>query len=403
MARFAFKLPDVGEGTAEAEIVKWHVAIGEDVREEQPLVDIMTDKATVEVASPVSGRVLSCNGNAGTKVAVGAELVVFEVAGGEAAPRPVAPKAEPASRPIEREASGKALASPAVRARATSLGINIATIAATGPGGRIQHADLDAILLSRQASIPAPMKSLMGAAEDGIEDIKIFGLRRRIAERMQDAKRRIPHFAYAEEVDVTELEDLRRDLNTGKGSRDRVTLLPFLIRSLIKSIKDHPGINAHFDDEGGIIRRFKSVHAGIATQTERGLLVPVIHHAEKKDIWQLAAEINRLSEASRSGKALREDLTGSTITVTSLGALGGIFATPIINLPEVAVIGVNKIEQRPVVRGGAIVIRKMMNLSSSFDHRIVDGHDAAAFIQSVKTCLETPADLIPAPASSVGS
>lgn len=403
MARFAFKLPDVGEGTAEAEIVKWHVAIGEDVREEQPLVDIMTDKATVEVASPVSGRVLSRNGNEGTKVAVGAELVVFEVAGEEAAPRPVAPKAEPASRPIEREASGKALASPAVRARATSLGINIATIAATGPGGRIQHADLDAILLSRQASIPAPMKPLMGAAEDGIEDIKIFGLRRRIAERMQDAKRRIPHFAYAEEVDVTELEDLRRDLNTGKGSRDRVTLLPFLIRALIKSIKDHPGINAHFDDEGGIIRRFKSVHAGIATQTERGLLVPVIHHAEKKDIWQLAAEINRLSEASRSGKALREDLTGSTITVTSLGALGGIFATPIINPPEVAVIGVNKIEQRPVVRGGAIVIRKMMNLSSSFDHRIVDGHDAAAFIKSVKTCLETPADLIPAPVSSVGS
>ncbi len=403
MARFVFKLPDVGEGTAEAEIVKWHVAIGEEIREEQPLVDIMTDKATVEVASPVSGRILSRNGDVGAKVAVGSELVVFEVAGGETAPRPDAPRAEPASLSIKSEAPGKALASPAVRARARSLGIDLAAVAATGPGGRIQHADLDAILLLRQASAPAPMKPLMGAAEDGIEDIKIFGLRRRIAERMQDAKRRIPHFAYAEEVDVTELEDLRRDLNTAKDSRGRVTLLPFLIRALIKSIKDHPGINAHFDDEQGIIRRFKSVHAGIATQTERGLLVPVIHHAEKRDIWQLAAEISRLNEASRSGKALREDLAGSTITVTSLGALGGIFATPIINPPEVAVIGVNKIEHRPVVRDGAVVIRKMMNLSSSFDHRIVDGYDAAAFIKSVKTCLETPAALMSTPASSVGS
>jgi 2-oxoisovalerate dehydrogenase E2 component (dihydrolipoyl transacylase) len=243
----------------------------------------------------------------------------------------------------------------------------------------------------------------MGTAEDGIEDVKIFGLRRRIAERMQDAKRRIPHFAYVEEVDVTELEDLRRGLNAAQDSRGRVTLLPFLIRALVKSIEDHPGVNAHFDDEQGVIRRFKSVHAGIATQTERGLLVPVIRHAESKDIWQLAAEISRLSEASRSGKAPREDLIGSTITVTSLGALGGISATPIINPPEVAIIGVNKIAERPVARDGAVAIRKMMNLSSSFDHRIVDGHDAAAFIQSVKTCLEAPAALISAPVSPVGS
>lgn len=403
MGRFVFKLPDVGEGTAEAEIVKWHAAIGEEIREEQPLVDIMTDKATVEVASPVSGRILSRNGDVGAKVAVGSELVVFEVAGGETAPRPDAPKAEPASLSIKSEAPGKALASPAVRARARSLGIDLAAVAATGPGGRIQHADLDAILLLRQASAPAPVKPILGTAEDGIEDIKIFGLRRRIAERMQDAKRRIPHFAYVEEVDVTELEDLRRGLNAAQDSRGRVTLLPFLIRALVKSIEDHPGVNAHFDDEQGIIRRFKSVHVGIATQTERGLLVPVIRHAESKDIWQLAAEISRLSEASRSGKAPREDLIGSTITVTSLGALGGISATPIINPPEVAIVGVNKIAERPVARDGAVAIRKMMNLSSSFDHRIVDGHDAAAFIQSVKTCLEAPAALISAPVSPVGS
>ena len=393
MARFVFKMPDVGEGTAEAEIVKWHVGIGEDVKEEQPLVDIMTDKATVEIAAPVSGRIIARHGEEGVKAAVGSELVVFEIEGGVTGQPPAtavieAEPAKPAAAPI---LSGKALAPPAVRARAKALGIDLSKTAGSGPGGRILHGDLDAILLSRQAAVHAPVKPVLGAKEDGADDIKIFGLRRRIAERMQDAKRRIPHFAYVEEVDVTELEALRAGLNGAAGTRGHLTPLAFLLRALIRALRDHPGVNAHFDDADGVIRRFRSVHAGIATQTGRGLLVPVIHHAEAMDLWQLAAEIARLSEAARSGKARREDLTGSTITVTSLGALGGIAATPIINPPEVAVIGVNRIAERPMVRDGAIVIRKMMNLSSSFDHRIVDGFEAAAFIKSVKDGLENPA------------
>ena len=404
MGRYVFKLPDVGEGTAEAEIVKWHAAVGDEVREEQLLVEIMTDKATVELVAPVTGRIISRNGEEGTKAAVGSELVVFEIVSGEAAPEPEAPKAaaivastKPVSRAAAQKATGKSLASPAVRFRAAALGINLSTVAATGPGGLVLHADLDAILLSGRPVAPSPAMSVMAAKEEGVEDIKIFGLRRRIAERMQDSKRRIPHFAYVEEVDVTEIEELRRELNATRGTRSHLTVLPFLIRSLINAIVDHPGINVHFDDEQGVIRRFKSVHAGIATQTARGLLVPVIHHAEAKDVWQLAAEIARLSEAARTGRSSRDELSGSTITVTSLGALGGIMATPIINPPEVAIIGVNKIVERPAVRDGTITIRKMMNLSSSFDHRIVDGFEAAALIKAVKDCLESPAILIAAP------
>ncbi len=392
MGRYVFKLPDVGEGVAEAEIVKWHAGVGDNIGEEQPLVDIMTDKATVEIVSPVSGRIVSLNGDEGSKLSVGSEFVVFEVEGGEAAApppsaAPVTKSPAPAAMPKPK---GKAQAPPAVRARAAALGIDLSSVAGTGPAGRIQHGDLDAVLLARQGGTPPAARPVMGAKEEGVEDIKIFGLRRRIAERMQDAKRRIPHFAYVEEVDVTELEALRAELNAAQGRKGHLTVLPFLIRALIKAIADHPGINAHFDDAEGVIRRFTSVHAGIATQTERGLLVPVIHNAETMDLWQIAAEIARLSQAARSGKASRDELTGSTITVTSLGALGGIAATPIINPPEVAVIGVNRIAERPMVAGGAIVIRKMMNLSSSFDHRIVDGFQAAALIKSVKDCLEAP-------------
>lgn len=405
MSRFIFKLPDIGEGTAEAEIVKWHAAVGDEVHEEQPLVDVMTDKATVELASPVSGRIVSRNGVEGARAAVGSELVVFEVVGGEAAPQAETPKlapvmalAEPASAPGPRQTEGKALASPAVRARAAALGVELSAVAGTGAGARVQHADLDAILLGRQAAAPAPAPApALGAKEDGSEDIKIFGLRRRIAERMQDATRRIPHFTYVEDVDVSELEALRQGLNATPNAGGHLTLLPFLILAVIKSLATHPGVNAHFDDAQGVIRRFKSVHAGIATQTDRGLLVPVIRHAEAKDMWQLAAAITRLSEAARSGKSSREELSGSTITVTSLGSLGGIMATPIINPPEVAIIGVNKIAHRPVVRGGAVAIAKMMNLSSSFDHRIIDGFTAAAFIKTVKDCLEAPAALIATP------
>ena len=396
MKRYVFKLPDVGEGVAEAEIVKWHAAAGDDIGEEQPLVDIMTDKATVEIASPVSGRIISRNGDVGSKLSVGSEFVIFEVEGSEAATAPpseapIIKSAPPAAMP---KSEGKAQAPPAVRQRAAALGIDLSTVTGTGPASRIQHGDLDAVLLARQGEVSPTARPVMGTKEEGAEDIKIFGLRRRIAERMQDAKRRIPHFAYVEEVDVTELETLRNELNAARGREGHLTVLAFLVRALVKAIADHPGINAHFDDAEGVIRRFTSIHAGIATQTERGLLVPVIHHAETMDLWQVAAEITRLSQAARSGKASREELTGSTITVTSLGALGGIAATPIINPPEVAVIGVNRIAERPMVAGGAIVIRKMMNLSSSFDHRIVDGFEAAALIKSVKECLEAPALLI---------
>lgn len=394
MARYVFKLPDVGEGTAEAEIVKWHVKVGDDVKEEQPLVDIMTDKATVEVASPVSGRIVKLVGEEGTRSAVGSELVVFETdVEDKAKPLPEAKKqsqAEPAqaaqAAQAARKISGKTLASPAVRARAKSLAIDLSTIKGTGEDGHILHADLDAVLGQKSHEVPVPES--LPPLPQGAEDIKVFGLRRRIAERMLASKRSIPHFTYVEDVDMTALEELRARMNAEQSEGQRLTILPFLIRAMIKSIGQHPGVNAHYFEKQGVIRRFTPVHVGIATQTERGLLVPVIHNAEGKDLRQLAGDIARLSAEARDGKSNPKELTGSTITVTSLGALGGIAATPIINPPEVAIIGVNKLVERPVVIDGAVAIRKMMNLSSSFDHRIVDGYNAAAFIKSVKDELE---------------
>ena len=393
MGRHVFKLPDVGEGVAEAEIVKWRVAVGEEVKEEQPLVDIMTDKATVEIASPVSGRIVSRQGEEGSKLAVGSALAVFEIAGGETASQPEAHGLVPDSTPSEPVVStdkGQALASPAVRQRAKAMGVDLADIAGTGPEGRIVHGDLDQLLAAGQGkstSIVAPLKA---------GGIKLSGLRRRIAERMEAANL-IPHFSYVEEVDVTALEALRAELNAAHDADAHLTVLPFVIRALTKCLPANSNINSHFSSAQGLIHRFSAVHIGIATQTEHGLLVPVLRNAETKDIWQLASEIFRLSEAARSGKARIEDLTGSTITVTSLGVLGGIAATPIINPPEAAIIGINRIVERPVVRGGAIVIAKMMNLSSSFDHRLVDGYEAAAFIKAVRDCLENPALLIVAP------
>jgi 2-oxoisovalerate dehydrogenase E2 component (dihydrolipoyl transacylase) len=388
MARYVFKLPDVGEGTAEAEIVKWHVNVGDEVKEEQPLVDIMTDKATVELASPVAGRIVKLIGEEGTRSAVGSELVVFETDIEDKA-RPLAePKkqgqVEPAREP--RKIEGKTLASPAVRARAKSLAIGLSTIKGTGEDGRILHADLDAVL--KQKPQEAPVLESLPPLPQGAEDIKIFGLRRRISERMLASKRRIPHFTYVEEVDMTALEELRARMNAEQGEGRRLTILPFVLRAVINSIVQHPGVNAHYFEQQGVIRGFAPVHVGIATQTERGLLVPVIYNAQDKNLWQLASDIARLSAEARAGKSNPKELTGSTITVTSLGALGGIAATPIINPPEVAVIGVNKLAERPVVIGGNIAVRKMMNLSSSFDHRIVDGYNAAAFIKSVKDELE---------------
>ena len=389
MGMHVFRLPDVGEGIAEAEIVAWHVKVGESVKEDQPLVDVMTEKATVEIGAPVSGEVVERKGEAGDRVPVGTELVVIATDGdarqrvGTPVARPPSPLAGEGDRPT------RPLAAPAVRTRAQALGVDLASIAGTGPDGRIQHQDLDAILLAR-----AKQPSVVAPPRDAVEEIRVIGLRRQIAEAMQDAKRRIPHFSYVEEVDVSALEELRRDLNARAGEdAAKLTLLPFLIRGIVKAIPEHPGVNAHFDDAAGIIRRHAAVHMGVATQTRRGLLVPVIRNVEARDLHDIAAEIRRLSDLARAGKASREELTGSTITVSSLGPLGGIAATPIVKPPEVAIVGVNRIVERPVVRGGQIVIRKMMNLSSSFDHRVVDGFDGASFIQTVKGFLETPARL----------
>ena len=447
MGRYVFKLPDVGEGTAEAEIVAWHVSVGDHVHEDQNLVDVMTDKATVEMTSPVSGVVVSLAGSPGDMAAVGAPLVELEVEGAGNAPAnghgvAASPKAvESASRPplpqggrgenyeggraqssqfplsptggegrgegvsksakpssaftspaiATRTPGTKPLASPSVRARADELGIKLQFVPGTGPAGRITHADLDAFALSGGAVSSARSNY---AAREGVEEIKIIGLRRKIAEKMQESKRRIPHFAYVEEIDMTELEALRVHLNAAKRpEQPKLTLLPFLMRALVKLLPSYPQINARFDDEAGVVHRHAAVHIGIATQTANGLIVPVVRHAEARDIWDAAAEVARVAALTREGKAAREELSGSTITITSLGALGGVVTTPVINHPEVAIIGPNAIVERPVVRGGQIVVRKMMNLSSSFDHRVVDGYDAAEFIQKLKGLLEHPATL----------
>jgi 2-oxoisovalerate dehydrogenase E2 component (dihydrolipoyl transacylase) len=431
MGRFVFKLPDVGEGIAEAEVVNWHVAVGSAVAEDDPLVDVMTDKATVEIPSPRAGRVLAITGGPGDKVRVGAELLVLDVDNDEAALHQdeaaspgaaVAPLAAPtiptpaasagplltvakarrtpqasARENIEapvasaRPTGAKPLASPAVRRRAHELGIALQFIPGTGPAGRIGHADLDAYIASGgNAAVVASRPARL----ERIEAIKIIGLRRRIAERMQESKRRIPHYSYVEELDVTTLEELRAHLNARHGAdRPRLTLLPFLIRALVCAIPRFPQVNALFDDETGIVRRHAALHIGIATQTPQGLMVPVVRHAEALDLWEVASEISRLAAATRDGTAARDELSGSTLTITSLGPIGGIVTTPVINHPEVAIIGVNRIVERPVARGGQIVIRKMMNLSSSFDHRVVDGWEAAQFVQELKGLLEQPASL----------
>ena len=433
MGRFIFKLPDVGEGTAEAEIVAWHVKAGDAVSEDQNLVDVMTDKATVEMTSPVSGKVISIHGEPGQMAAVGSPLVELEVQGegnvkagaalgraeapGAETPKPVAPpKAEPAPKakpadvvplhrapepqremrtvtPAMRKPGDKPVASPAVRERAHELGIELQYVAGSGPAGRISHQDLDAYIASGGRN--AVVARASGYAQrDGIEEIKVIGLRRKIAEKMQDAKRRIPHFAYVEEIDMTELESLRAHLNaTKRADQPKLNVLPFLMRALVKVLPDYPQINARFDDDAGVVHRYAAVHIGIATQTANGLIVPVVKHAEARDVWDSALEVARVASLARDNKAAKDDLTGSTITITSLGALGGVVTTPVINHPEVAIIGPNAILEKPVVRDGQIVVRKMMNLSSSFDHRVVDGYDAAEFIQRIKALLEHPATL----------
>jgi len=413
MSIFTFKLPDIGEGIAECEIATWRVAVGDVVTEDQPLVDMLTDKAAVEIPSPVAGVVKELRGNAGDKVAVGAVLLLIETAAGVSAPAESAPsapsvaaapaKANAAAAPVAaatqpaaplRADGEKPLAAPSVRKRARELGIDLAAVAGSKKGGRIGHEDLDAHGTPPQAVVSAAAPGHSMTKATGVEQIKIIGMRRKIAESMERSKRRIPHFAYVEEIDVTELEALRLHLNaTKRPEQTKLTLLPFLMRALVKAVPLFPNVNGQYDDEAGVFHRHQALHIGVAAQTPQGLMVPVAKHAEAMDLWASAAELKRVAEAAKSGKARREELTGSTITISSLGTMGGIVSTPIINAPEVAIVGVNKMVERPMVKGGQVVIRTMMNLSSSFDHRIVDGYDAASFIQKLKQLLENPATI----------
>ncbi|QRI63997.1 2-oxo acid dehydrogenase subunit E2 [Shinella sp. PSBB067] len=428
MGEFVIKMPDVGEGVAEAELVEWHVKPGDPVREDMVLAAVMTDKATVEIPSPVDGTVLWLGAEIGDIVAVKAPLLRIEVAGegeavaeetpspqrGEGARRAdegASPQAsrEPSPPPSEPPPSSgpaghllpagekgrvampetKPLASPAVRLRAQEAGVDLRQVSGSGPAGRITHDDLDRFIA--RGGQPAAAQAGL-ARKTATEEIKVTGLRRRIAEKMRLASSRIPHITYVEEVDVTDLEDLRATMNAGrKPDQQKLTILPFLMRALVRTLAEQPGVNATFDDDAGIVTRYGAVHIGIATQTPAGLMVPVVRHAEARSIWDSAAELVRLADAARNGTAAREELSGSTITITSLGALGGIVTTPIINHPEVAIVGVNKIMMRPVWNGSQFIPRKIMNLSSSFDHRIVDGWDAAVFVQRLKALLETPA------------
>ncbi|WP_368933403.1 2-oxo acid dehydrogenase subunit E2 [Brevundimonas naejangsanensis] len=424
-ANHVFKLPDVGEGTAEAELVGWHVKVGDAVQEDQILAEVMTDKATVELTSPVSGVVVALHGEAGQQIAVGGPLVSFKVEGKgnvaeapAAAPAPVAkaekaaqvPVAAPAAKPAAapkadakpvpaltgRQPGERPLASPAVRNRARDLGIDLVFVPGSGPAGRIEHADLDAFVARGGTFAPATASggSLYAKAE-GTNEVRIIGLRRKIAEKMAESVRRIPHITYVEDIDMTAVEELRAHLNAqNKGTgKAKLNVLPFIARAIVVALRDQPNINATYDDEAGVLTQHNAVHLGIAAQTPNGLMVPVVRHAEARDAYNTAEEIARVSGAAKDGSAKREELSGSTITITSLGTLGGVVHTPIINHPEVAIVGPNKIEERVVVRNGQMVVRKMMNLSSSFDHRIVDGHDAAVFVQKIKTLLENPATL----------
>ena len=425
MGTFEFKLPDIGEGVVEGEIVEWMVAVGDTVKEDDPILSVMTDKATVEIPAPCDGTVTSIVGDAGDILPVGGVCIVFEVDGDgntseqvepAATPEPVketktAPKeadiappapelppvaAEPAAAPVARAAGTKALASPAVRQRARAANIDLQLVAGSGPAGRISHADLDRHIAGGAAAATSsmPVGGVAKVARNGTEDIKVIGLRRKIADGMMSSYSTIPHFSYFEEVDVTELEALRQHLNaTRPEGAPKLTYLPFIMQALVKALAQRPECNALYDDEAGVVTRHQAVNLGIATQTERGLYVPVVKHVEAMDIWQSAAEMMRVTQATRDGKAGVDDLTGSTFTITSLGRLGGLGATPIINKPEVGILGVHNAKDRAVVHNGHVVVRRIMNLSSSWDHRVVDGHDGASLVQLVKSYLEHPATI----------
>ncbi len=412
MGNFVFKLPDIGEGVVEGEVVQWHVSVGDSVSEDDPIVDVMTDKATVTIPSPVSGVISSLSGDVGDMIAVGSSLMEIDSegeGGGPAAedtevqepvPDPDPPKApEPAPAPKAPEPApsesqsqtGRVLASPAVRKRARENDVDLSNVRGSGPAGRIRHADLDAFIAAGGAVSGAPPMAY-SLKRTEVTPVKVVGLRRKISEQMSLSKSRIPHFSYFEEVDITELENLRQILNSTRDeTQPKLTYLPFIMIALAKIMPDHPECNAHFDDEAGVVNRNAAVNLGIATQTDRGLYVPVVKHVESMDIWKTASEMQRVSGSARDGSASLDELTGSTFTITSLGREGGLGATPIINHPEVAILGVHKAREMPVARNGAIVIRRIMNLSSAFDHRVVDGADGASLIQHLKRMLENPA------------
>jgi 2-oxoisovalerate dehydrogenase E2 component (dihydrolipoyl transacylase) len=430
MGIHVIKMPDIGEGIAEVELVMWHVKVGDAVTEDMVLADVMTDKATIEIPSPVHGTVAMLGGAAGQVMAVGADLIHIEVEGAgnlktaaaatapaaaaaataapapvpaapSVAPAPVAPASPaspaapaPGSARVARAPGERPLASPAVRKRAWDMGIELQFVHGSGPAGRILTTDLDAYAARGAQGVPSAAPA-GGYRENHAEQaIPLVGLRRKIAQKMQEAKRRIPHFSYVEEIDVTELESLRARMNEQWGKeRGKLTVLPLLARALVVALRQFPQMNARFDDDAGVVTQYGAVHLGVATQTDAGLMVSVMRHAEARDLWSCAAEIGRLADAARTGKATRDELSGSTITISSLGALGGIVSTPVINHPEVAIIGVNKIVERPMVRQGGLVVRKMMNLSSSFDHRVIDGMHAAQFVQAIRALLECPAML----------
>ena len=416
MANFVFKLPDIGEGVVEGEVVQWHVSVGDTVAEDDPIVDVMTDKATVTIPSPTSGVIASLSGGVGDMIAVGTTLLEIntgeegpdggESSGGDTLPEAPAPAAAPAPAPApaaapapapapaaapSQSSTGRVLASPAVRKRARENDVDLSTVRGSGPAGRVRHADLDAFIAAGGAVSGAPPMAY-SVKRTEVTQVKVVGLRRKISEQMSISKSRIPHFSYFEEVDITELESLRQALNSTKDeTQPKLTYLPFIMLSLAKIMPDHPECNAHFDDDAGVVNRQGAVNLGIATQTERGLYVPVVKHVESMDIWNAASEMQRVSGSARAGSASLDELTGSTFTITSLGREGGLGATPIINHPEVSILGIHKAREMPVVKDGKIVIRRIMNLSSAFDHRVVDGADGASLIQHLKRMLENPA------------
>ena len=418
MGIFAFKLPDIGEGVVEGEVVEWMVAVGDTVKEDDPILSVMTDKATVEIPSPTDGVVKSIVGEPGTILAVGQVCIEFETDGEgtpvEEAPEPVeevveeapAPEPEPvkeevaptpaapapAPTPVVVAAPGaRPLASPAVRQRARESGIDLTTVSGSGPAGRITHGDLDSW---KAAGSPVAAAGPARTAQTGTTEVPVIGLRRKISESMTASYTTIPHFSYFEEVDITHLDELRVHLNSTRADgQPKLTYLPFIMQALVKALGENPVCNALFDDDKGVVTRHDAVHLGIATQTDRGLYVPVVKHVEAQDIWQSASEMQRVSQAARDGTAGLDELTGSTFTITSLGRMGGLGATPIINKPEVGILGVHNAVDTPVVRNGQIVIRKMLRLSSSWDHRVVDGWDGAMLVQRLKTLLENPATI----------